>query len=87
MVKVTIPSLMRDLTGGEVEVSVPGRSVQQVIEALDAQYPGVKHRLCDGDQLAGTLVVSIDGRISRLGLFQPVKEESHIRFLPAIEGG
>ena len=87
MARVEIPSLMRDLTDGERWVEVPGGSVKQVIEVLDERYPGVKARLCHGNDLAPTITVSVDGRISRRGLFQTVGEESEVRFLPVIEGG
>ncbi|MGC9349600.1 MAG: MoaD/ThiS family protein [Anaerolineae bacterium] len=87
MAKVEIPSLMRDLTQGQHRVEVPGRTVRQVIEALDERYPGVKGRLCRGDELSSTITVSVDGHISRRGLFQRVSEQSEVRFLPVIEGG
>jgi molybdopterin converting factor small subunit len=87
MAKVEIPSLMRGLTGGRRWVEVPGHTVKQVIEALEARYPGVEARLCDGDELASTIIVSVDGRISRRGLFQRVEEDGEVRFLPVIEGG
>lgn len=78
---------MRDLTGGQDKVSVPGKTVAQVIEALDAVYPGVKGRVADDDQLAAGVAVSVDGVIARLGLRAPVKADSVLRFLPVIEGG
>ena len=87
MAIVHIPSLMRDLTGGRVKVSVAGRTVAQVIDALDAAYPGVKARVSDGDRLADGVAVSVDGVIARLGLRAPVKADSVLRFLPVIEGG
>jgi molybdopterin synthase sulfur carrier subunit len=93
MATVLIPSLMRDLTGGQAKVSVPGRTVAQIIDALDTAYPGVKTRVCadahpgDEDRLADAVAVSVDGTIARLGLRAPVKADSTIRFLPAIEGG
>jgi sulfur-carrier protein len=87
MATVVVPSLMRDLTGGLARIQVPGRTVRAVIDALDERYPGTRARLCDGDALASVLTVAIDGKLSRLGLFQPVGEASEIRFLPAIEGG
>ncbi|MGC9520969.1 MAG: MoaD/ThiS family protein [Anaerolineae bacterium] len=87
MATVVVPSLMRDLTGGRAQVEVPGRTVRDLLEALERRYPGIEERLCEGDELASTIVVSVDGKLSRLGLFQPVGEKSVIRFLPAIEGG
>ena len=94
MATIVIPSLMRDLTGGQAKVNVPGRTVAQVIDALDALYPGAKARLCNGDErlengarLDHTIAVVVDGKVVRLGLRAPVKAESEIRFMPAIEGG
>jgi len=87
MAIVHIPPLMRDLTGGRDKVSVPGKTVAQVIEALDAVYPGTKARVCDSDHLAPGVAVSVDGVVARLGLHAPVKPDSILRFLPVIEGG
>jgi sulfur-carrier protein len=87
MATVHVPSLMRDLTGGLAEISASGRTVGQVIEALDAQYPGVRERLCEGGRLSPQVSVSVDGRVARLGLAQPVRETSEIRFLPTVSGG
>jgi len=78
---------MRDLTGGRDKVSAPGKTVAQVIAALETAYPGVKARVADGDHLAPGVAVSVDGVIARLGLRAPVKPGSVLRFLPVIEGG
>jgi sulfur-carrier protein len=93
MATIVIPSLMRDITDGRARIRVAGRTVRAVVGALDAQYPGTRARLCRrtqgvrGDVLAPTLAVVVNGRISRLGLLQPVEHDDEIRFLPAIEGG
>lgn len=87
MAVVSIPSLMRDLTDGLARVEAPGRTVAEVVDALDAVYPGVKARLCEGTRLMAGLAVSVDGRLTRLGLQQPVDPQSEIRFLRASEGG
>jgi len=78
---------MRDLTGGAERVSVSGRTVREAIVGLEALHPGTRARLCVGDDLDPALAVAVDGRISRLGLRQPVDEGTVIRFVPAIEGG
>ena len=87
MATVWIPSLLRDLTGGREQVSVPGVTVGQVVAALDDAYPGIKARLCEGDRLVPTIVATVDGRSARLGLMAPVEERSEVHFLPAIAGG
>jgi molybdopterin synthase sulfur carrier subunit len=78
---------MRHLTAGQAQVSVPGETVGQVIEALEAIYPGIKDRLCQGNRLNPAIAVAVDGRITRLGLLETVGEQSEIHFLPAMAGG
>lgn len=87
MPRVFIPPLMRSLAGGASEVDVEGSSVRQVIAALDERFPGIRERLCEGDQLRPGLAVAVDGRMSSIGVLQKVRPESEVHFLPAIGGG
>jgi molybdopterin synthase sulfur carrier subunit len=87
MATAWIPSLLRQLTGGRETVTVAGSTVRQLIEQLDAMYPGLKPRLSDGDTLRPGLAVVVDGQVATLGLAQPVSQESEVHFLPAIGGG
>jgi len=87
MAIVWVPSLLRDLTGGQTKVEVPGTSVRQVIDGLEALYPGVRARLCEGDSLSSLVAVAVDGELSNLRLLQTVRENSEIHFVPAISGG
>ena len=87
MAVVRVPSLMRDLTGGREQISAPGKTVGEVIAALDEAFPGIKSRLCVGEQLDPALAVFVDGKIARLGLLAPVGDQNEIHFLPAIAGG
>jgi molybdopterin synthase sulfur carrier subunit len=87
MATVRIPSLMRDLTAGQAQVDVPGKTVREVIAALDTAYPGIKGRLCRGNEIDPAISVWVDGRIAPLGLLQAVGEHSEIQFLQAVAGG
>jgi molybdopterin synthase sulfur carrier subunit len=87
MATVWIPSLMRNLTAGRERIDAPGKTVREVIAALDAAYPGLKDRLCRGDEIDPAISVWVDGRIPPLGLMQAVGEHSEIVFLPAVAGG
>jgi molybdopterin converting factor small subunit len=87
MAVVWIPSLLRDLTNGQETVTVSGTTVRQVLDTLEAAYPGTKARLCDENGLRRGIAVAVDTQISRLGLEQPVGEKSEVHFLPAISGG
>jgi len=87
MPTVWIPALLRDVTGGQDIVTVPGSTLRQVIEALNQTYPGIKDRLCDANGLRSGIAVAVDTEVARLGLSQPVGENSEIHILPAIGGG
>ena len=87
MAKVWIPSLMRDLTGGKTVVTVKGSTVRQVIENLEAAYPGARARLLSGDSLKPGIGVAINGDIIRHPLTEKVNSKTEIHFLPAISGG
>jgi molybdopterin converting factor small subunit len=87
MVTVCIPSLMRDLTAGQAQVVVTGRTLGEVVDALEQAYPGVKARLLKNGQLDPALHALIGNRVAQFGLREPVQENSEVRFLPAIAGG
>jgi sulfur-carrier protein len=84
---VWIPSLLQSLTQGEDKVTVPGATIQELIDNLEARYPGVKERLCDRGELRPHIAVAIDGDVSPEGLEQDVQESSEVHFIPALSGG
>jgi molybdopterin synthase sulfur carrier subunit len=73
------------------EVSVPGTTVREVIDALEISYPGVKDRLVQEDKgmtrLKPNLALVVDGVTSRQGLRHPLEETSEVHFVPALSGG
>jgi molybdopterin converting factor small subunit len=87
MVTVRIPSLMRDLTGGQAQVAVEGRTVGAVVDALERAYPGVQERLLRDGKLDPALRAVVDGRVSLLGLAESVRENSEVQFIPTVAGG
>jgi molybdopterin synthase sulfur carrier subunit len=87
MALVFIPPQMRDLTGGVAQVEVAGASVREVITALDERFPGIRGRVCSGEELAPSLQVSIDHVMSTRGIRAKVGPKSEVHFLPAIGGG
>ena len=87
MARVWIPSLMRDLTGGQEVVDVPGHTVGEVIASLEAAHPGTRERVCQGERIAPAITVYVDGKSALLGMLEPVREQSELRFLPAMSGG
>ena len=84
---VWIPTQMRELTGGETRVAVPGTNLREALERLEATHPGIRDRLCEGDEISPHLAVVVDGELSRLRMHQPLTEQSEVHFVPAIHGG
>lgn len=87
MVTVFIPPLLRDAAGGVDRVEVSAATVRQVVAALEARFPGIRDRLCAGDDLRPGLAVAVNGTVSSVGLLQKVPDGSEVHFLPAIGGG
>jgi molybdopterin converting factor small subunit len=87
MATIWIPPLLRDLTGGLDQVTAAGATVRELVQALDARFPGIRARLCDGDLLRPGLAVFVDSCSAPLGLAQPVGPASEVHFLPQIAGG
>jgi sulfur-carrier protein len=87
MATVFIPSQWRDLTGDVAQVQIEGGTLREIAAGLDAFFPGLAERMCEGDGIASGLAVSIDGAIASRGLRSPVPAECEVHFLPAIGGG
>ena len=87
MATVFIPSLMRELAGGQDTVDIPGATVRQVIDNLEKAHPGIKDRLVENNRVKGSISVAVDGEVTPLGLLEKVGETSEVHFLPAIGGG
>ena len=87
MAMVFIPTMLQPITGGIKQTECQGRNVRQIIDALDAQYPGIKDRLVEDGEIRSNLAVAIDGDVARMGMLERVAETSEIHFVPAIAGG
>jgi sulfur-carrier protein len=89
-VTVRIPSPLRTLTKGAEEVAAGGKTVGDVVNDLERQYPGIKGRLCDdkGDVRRFVNIFLAEEDIRFLdGLKTPVKDGDAISIIPAIAGG
>ncbi|NQT40895.1 MAG: MoaD/ThiS family protein [Planctomycetes bacterium] len=87
MATVSIPLLLKDVTGGTRNAEVDGTTLAEVIDALDQTFPGFAHRILNGDQLSPTVAVTVDGKIAAGGLSTPVCPDSRVNLLPAFGGG
>lgn len=87
MAVVFIPALLRDLTGGAEQVEQQGETLRQVIDGLEARFPGIRERLFEGERLRPGIAVFVDGELSHRKLRHKLEPGSEVHFLPAISGG
>lgn len=89
-VLVRIPPPLQRLTKGEAEVEAGSGTVKEIIDGLEASYPGLKERLCDdGGELRRFVNVYVDEDDIRFkdGLETAVRDGSEVSIIPAVAGG
>lgn len=89
-VTVLIPTPLQKATNGSGEVRAEGTTVREVINSLEAQFPGIKERLCDPSgnlrRFANVYVNSEDIRFHE-NEETPVKDGDELSIVPAVAGG
>lgn len=89
-VSVRIPTILRTYTGGASEVRTTGGTLEDVIVALEAAFPGIRARvLDDGGSLRRFVNVYVGDEDVRFtdGLATPVPAGSSVSIIPAVAGG
>jgi molybdopterin synthase sulfur carrier subunit len=89
-VTVRIPTPLRKLTNELDVVSGDGGTLIGCIESLDAQYPGLKERLCDeAGELRRFVNVYVNGEDVRFlsGLATSLSPGDEVSIVPAVAGG
>ena len=89
-VSVRIPTILRTYTGGAAEVTVPGSTLAEVIDALEAAHPGLRDRVLDeSGKLRRFVNVYVDDDDVRFaeGLATPTKDGASVSIIPAVAGG
>ena len=89
-VMVRIPTPLRRITNGQDKVSVDGQDLGEVIGSLEAEYPGIRDRLCDEHgQLRNFVNVYVNGEDVRFaeGLGTATASGDEISVVPAVAGG
>jgi sulfur-carrier protein len=86
-VMVTLPAnLVRLFPGAVRDVELSASSVREMIDALDARWPGMRDRLCDSrPAIRRHINVFVAGR--RATLETPLAPGAEVTVLTAISGG
>ncbi|MDX1523974.1 MAG: MoaD/ThiS family protein, partial [Anaerolineae bacterium] len=86
MSTVRIPSPLRKYTDGQSKVQTDGATIGELIESLEAQFPGIKTRLCDdSNQIKRYVNVFVnDEEIRTLqGIDTAVTDKDEVSIVPA----
>ncbi len=89
-IPVTIPTPLRNLTGGADTVQTEGATIGALLDNLDAAYPGIKARICDESGAVRRFVnIYVNGEDIRFleEKETAIKETDEISIVPAIAGG
>ncbi|MFC0554657.1 MoaD/ThiS family protein [Planotetraspora thailandica] len=89
-VSVRIPTILRTYTNGAAEVSAEGATLREVLQKLDADYPGIGGRILDETgkirRFVNVYVGEEDVRFTE-GLDTPTPQGSQVSVIPAVAGG
>jgi molybdopterin converting factor small subunit len=89
-VSVRIPTILRSYTGDSSQVTAEGSTLAEVIDSLEATYPGIKARVVDEEgklrRFVNIYVAEEDVRFSE-GLDTTTPDNTQISIIPAVAGG
>jgi sulfur-carrier protein len=89
-VTVRIPTILRTYTDGAAEVAADGGTLAEVIDALEANHPGIRARVLDDDgrlrRFVNVYVNDDDVRFAD-GLATPTPDGASVSVIPAVAGG
>ena len=88
--KVVIPAPLRKHTAGAEIVEVDASTVQEVIDTLEARYPGIRASICDDSgNMRRFINIYVDGEDVRFlqNLTTPTRDGVEVAIVPAISGG
>ena len=88
-VTVSIPTIMRGITGGEKRVRGEGATLSALIADLDANHPGLAEKLLSDGKLNRYVNIYVDDEDVRFsgGLDAEVPADASVTILPAVAGG
>ncbi|MCP2262388.1 molybdopterin synthase subunit MoaD [Streptoalloteichus tenebrarius] len=88
-VTVSIPTILRNLTGGQKSVEASGSTLAEVIDDLESRHAGLKAKLVKDGSLHRFVNVYVNDEDVRFqgGLEAKVSEGADVTILPAVAGG
>jgi len=90
MAKIRIPTPLRKLTNDVDVVQMEAPTLAAAVDGLEAQYPGIKERICDeAGELRRFVNVYVNGEDVRFlqGMRTALPDGADVSIVPAVAGG
>ena len=87
MATVFLPYALRKYAGGAERVEISATTLGELIDNLDAAYPGTGHHLIEEGRLKPGLAAIVGHMATRRGLLQKLEPDTEVHFITAISGG
>lgn len=89
MSTIKLPTQLRDVAGGNAEVTVEGDTIRAALEALFTQYEELRGRITEDGELRRFVNIYLAGEDIRYldGLDTPLPAAAELTILPAVAGG
>ncbi len=89
-INVRIPTILRPYTQEQSQVTAEGETLTDVLDSLEASYPGIKARVVDDEgklrRFVNIYVAEEDVRFAQ-GLDTPTPDGTQVSIIPAVAGG
>jgi sulfur-carrier protein len=87
LIRVLIPSPLFSYTGGQRQVEADGESLAGLVQALDARYPGMRHRIVDEQgRIRKHIRFFVNGDMAEQ-LDRALGREDEVMIVAALSGG
>ena len=87
MATVFLPFALRKYADGAEQVEVAASTLGELIDNLEAAYPGTMHHLVVDGALKPGLAAIVGHLATRRGLLQKLDPDVEVHFITAISGG
>jgi molybdopterin synthase sulfur carrier subunit len=87
MATVFLPYALRKYADGAEQVEVAASTLCELVDNLEAAYPGTKHHLVVDGALKPGLAAIVGHLATRRGLLQKLDPDVEVHFITAISGG
>ena len=87
MARVFVPYALRKYANGVEQIDMSADTLGELIDKLEAAYPGMKHHLVVDGALKPGLAAVVGHTATRRGLLQKLENDVEVHFITAIAGG